>query len=173
MEKLYVGWQMSTRWTDPTLVLFMLLPISIGWIWGTGYCLYCECYRMYLPVPSVIVYIIFQLWMWDTEEVNTKKYIVFHIKSFRSKIWQQTLSNVKSLWMTLLIQKLVSIRKWRKAIVGKYCNSTDNTLFPTKLDSDKSNGYYPSLFHQCRFNYGLGYGNSSVKDMKHTKKRNC
>ena len=77
MEKLYVGWQMSTRWTDPTLVLFMLLPISIGWIWGTGYCLYCECYRMYLPVPSVIVYIIFQLWMWDTEEVNTKKYIVW------------------------------------------------------------------------------------------------
>ena len=53
----------------------------------------------------------------------------------------------QSLWMTLLIQKLVSIRKWRKAIVGKYCNSTDNTLFPTKLDSDKSNGYYPSLFH--------------------------
>ena len=25
-----------------------------GWLGGTGYCLYCECFRMYAPIPTVM-----------------------------------------------------------------------------------------------------------------------
>jgi hypothetical protein len=32
MEKLMIGWQMSTRWTDPTLMLIGIIP------YGTASC---------------------------------------------------------------------------------------------------------------------------------------
>ena len=40
---------------------------------------------MYAPIPTVIVYILYQLWMYDGEEVDTEKYIVFHDDSLRAK----------------------------------------------------------------------------------------
>ena len=169
MEKLYVGWQMSTRWTDPTLVLFMLLPICIGWIWGTGYSLYYECYRMYLPVPSVIVYIIFQLWMWDTEEVNTKKYIVFHDKALEAKYGNRRYP-MSELVDDFINSKVSFNKKVEKGDCWKILQFHRQHFVSYKVGFRQIKWLLSQFIPPfLQFN-GLGYGNSSVKDKKHTKK---
>lgn len=169
MEKLYVGWQMSTRWTDPTLVLFMLLPISIGWIYGTGICLYEEEKRMYTPVASVIVYIIYQIWMWDTEEVDTEKYIVFHDETLKAK-YSKRRYPMSELVDDYINEKISFNKKVEKGDCWKILQFHRNKFVSYKVGYRQIKWLLSQFIPPFLQLNGLGYGNSSNKDKKSTKK---
>ena len=85
MEKLLLASQMATRWTDPTIVLVMLIPVLVvlvgTFVWGTyslQTVLSAEAYNLvgawenqqtqvleataFLTVPSLLLALVYNFW---------------------------------------------------------------------------------------------------------------
>lgn len=84
MEKIRVGWSMSTKWSDPPMVLMFGLIGILLTILGSSIALavYTEVY--FAVIPFLVSFIGFKLYM-RTGKANTAKYLIFKDAGLKAK----------------------------------------------------------------------------------------
>lgn len=85
MEKVLVGYEMSTRWSDPPILLMLMVPGLLGWIGVTVWLFFCsECY-LWTPVPTLFISFVWTFIYHRPEPANTLQYVIFKDPALRKK----------------------------------------------------------------------------------------
>lgn len=85
MEKVLVGYEMATRWSDPPIMLMLMVPGLLGWIGLTAWLFFCsECW-MWTPVPSLFISFVWTFIYHRPEPADTLQYVVFKDPALQRK----------------------------------------------------------------------------------------
>eukprot|EP01062_Namystynia_karyoxenos_P058651 TRINITY_DN50165_c0_g1_i1.p1 TRINITY_DN50165_c0_g1~~TRINITY_DN50165_c0_g1_i1.p1 ORF type:complete len:505 (+),score=219.02 TRINITY_DN50165_c0_g1_i1:102-1517(+) len=88
MEKVMVGYEMATRWTDPPIMLMLMVPGLLGLIASTVLIpLYCPCEYAYAYAvcPWVLTYVVWNYIYHYPERATTEDYIIYKNAALRAK----------------------------------------------------------------------------------------
>jgi len=195
MEKIKLGFEMATRWTDPTIVLIALLPYVIIVMGSTGYFAY-EAVMAALPfiesktVPEGDALIAlgvkvattfgpgFFTWLWwnclyysifEDKSLDTSKYVTFRDASMAA-YWKHRRLPICELYEWYIEEKC----DWNEA-----CEDGDCYKILANHRDDFCT--YQTSYRQCKWllvqflpkwmtGSGLGFGSSSGKSIAETTK---
>ena len=194
MEKLLLASQMATRWTDPTIVLVMLIPVLVTLISTFAYGAYnlratlvpdydviaawnndvtqrsCLEALAWMTAPSVFVYLVYNFWYHTGDDCeDTEEYLVFQGPN---------------------ADKLRALYKFRKIPMCEFYEFFVDGDIAFSKNCEGGDCYLCLSKHRNKFvNYkvtmrqvfwllsqfvpirgGFGYGNSSMKDVESTTK---
>ena len=182
--------QMATRWTDPTIVLVMMIPCLIfilsAFGWGS-YCLYtildaqeydfaqswtdhqndCLISAAWMTAPTLVVAMIYNFWYHTGDACeDTEKYLVFHNDKLK-KLYQ--------------FRKIPMCEFYELFVDGEISFSKNSEGGDCFMNLDKHRNEfvnYKVTMRQVKWllsqfvpiRGGFGHGNSSMKDVESTTK---
>lgn len=104
MEKLAVGWQMSTRWSDPPILLMLMLPAIVAELYGIYYFLRYGPI-LCIPLLAAAQVCFYKFVYMQTEPADTEKYIEFKDEAAKAR-WAKNKIPVCTLYELFIADKV-------------------------------------------------------------------
>lgn len=195
MEKIRIGIEMATRWTDPTMVLIFLIPVALIYLGGTAFLAYNfytnhaaavitngvlpvdDLLQVFLlelakvPLPTFILWFFYNYYhgFFEDPSIDTSKFVTFRDPS-EARYWKHRRLPMCQVYEWYIKEQL----DWNP-------NCEGGDTYKILLKRDEFVHYKTTiwqiwfLFSQFFPNWmtcgsGLGYGSSSGKSIEETTK---